>query len=103
MLKRYKEWENHLLPDFDLIKAQWDEEDELERLSLAFMEPMILGWKAIYASQPLDSEVIASFKATTVASLEYCWGDGSKVELKEGCLIFTHPHSGHKVEKFIAF
>jgi len=84
--------------DFDILKQQWEEEDEFERISLEFMDALIIGWKIINNSNEISNADIASFHDLTLESLIYCWGEGSKIDFEKDKIIFIHP-SGEKVIK----
>lgn len=82
--------------DYDLLQQQWREEDEFERLSLEFMEPLLLGWVALRNSPNVDGELFGSYMNTTIDTLKYCWGEDARVEMTEWELILIHP-SGEKI------
>jgi len=99
IMTQYALWrlKNKML-DYDLLLEQWREEDEFERISLEFMEPLLLSWVALRNSPNVTGEMIADYMALTQESLEYCWGEGAKVEMKEWSLVLIHP-SGEKIER----
>lgn len=84
--------------DFDLIKQQWEEEDEFERMSLEFMEPLFPAWVCLRNSTNVTGELINSFLEVTDASIKYCWGEDASVELGNWDLILIHP-SGERIAK----
>jgi hypothetical protein len=84
--------------DYDLLKQQWIEEDEFEKLSLDFMEPLLIAWVALRNSTNVTGEMIDSYLSTTDAAIKYCWGEDACVELKEWELFLIHP-SGEKIVK----
>lgn len=84
--------------DFDLLQQQWREEDEFERISLEFIDPLIVGWKIINNSSEISNKDIAEFHELTLESLIYCWGEGATLDFEKDKIIFIHP-SGEKVIK----
>ena len=82
--------------DFDILKQQWQEEDEFERLSLEFIEPLLTAWVALRNSTNVSGEMIADYFALTEESLKYCWGEDARLEMTEWELVLIHP-SGEKV------
>jgi hypothetical protein len=84
--------------DFDILKQQWEEEDEFERLSLEFMELLFVAWVALRNSTNVSGEMIADYFALTEESLKYCWGEEARLEMTEWELVLIHP-SGEKIIK----
>ena len=73
--------------DFDLVQEQWRQEDEFERMSLEFIEPLLKAWVVLRNSSNVTGDLIADYMNTTTEALKYCWGEEALAELHDWELV----------------
>lgn len=87
--------------DYDLLQQQWREEDEFERMSLEFIEPLLVAWVVLRNSTNVSGDLIADYFATTEEGLKYCWGEEARLEMTEWELVLIHPSGMKKVVSLV--